>query len=263
MFGYRVLTQTSGVPVQLSYDGSPEYNGGSVTIDWTTVTAPAGAVTLPADEITIAAGAKFLAMGQLMCRITGGASEVLTFTNTPTGGTFAVTVNAGGTTTTTAALSNAITTTNLATAINGLSNVGSGATVSGTAGTTYTIAFPAALGEVSLSADGSLLTGAGAQPATVVTPSLAIPGGYGPFDPSASDGRQTLSIGKCGLMNVTVIEKGVLGITATDNRNTNLIVGGRVWEARLIQSGVGTHSLAAGPTRAELLAALPRLMPIS
>lgn len=82
---------------------------------------------------------------------------------------------------------------------------------------------------------------------------------YGPYDPAASDGRQTPAAGKCGILNMTVLEKGVLGITAGNTTSGNLIEGGRVWYARLRQSVAATHTLAAGPTLAELLAALPRL----
>lgn len=89
----------------------------------------------------------------------------------------------------------------------------------------------------------------------------AAPGTYGPYDPAASDGRQTPIRGKCGLLNSTILQNGVLGITAGNTDNTNVIEGGRVWHARLLQSGTGTHTLAAGPTLAELLAVLPRLQP--
>jgi hypothetical protein len=82
---------------------------------------------------------------------------------------------------------------------------------------------------------------------------------YGPYDPAASDGRQTLTRGKVGLLNMTILQTGVLNLTAGNPDNGNLIEGGRVWQARIIQSGTGTHTLAAGPTLAELLAVLPRL----
>lgn len=82
---------------------------------------------------------------------------------------------------------------------------------------------------------------------------------YGPYDPAASDGRQTLTRGKVGLLNMTVLQTGVLNITAGNTDNMNLVEGGRVWADRLIQAGTGTHTLAAGPTLAELLAVFPRL----
>jgi hypothetical protein len=156
-FGLKNLTTSSGVPLQLTYDGHIEWKPGSVSYDWSTVAAVSGsAVTLAAEQITIPIGQKFLQLGQLMCEITAT-------------------------------------------------------------------------------------------------------GLYGPYDPAASDGRQTPARGKCGLMNMTVLQNGVLGITAANTDNGNLLIGGAVWYARLIQAGVGTHSLAAGPTLAELLAVLPRL----
>lgn len=84
-------------------------------------------------------------------------------------------------------------------------------------------------------------------------------GYYGPYDPAASDGRQTLAQGKVGILNSTILQAGVLGVTAGNTDDTNLIEGGRVWYARLRQSVAATHTLALGPTLAELLAMLPRL----
>lgn len=89
----------------------------------------------------------------------------------------------------------------------------------------------------------------------------AAPGTYGPFDPAAGDGRQTPVRGKCGLLNWTILQTGVLNITAGNTDNTNVLEGGRVWAARLLQVGTGTASLAAGPQLATLLAVLPRLQP--
>lgn len=82
---------------------------------------------------------------------------------------------------------------------------------------------------------------------------------YGPFDPAASDGRQTPVRGKCGLLNMTLLQTGVLNITGGNPDNINLIEGGRVFFDRLIQAGTGTASLAAGPQLATLLGVLPRL----
>jgi hypothetical protein len=82
---------------------------------------------------------------------------------------------------------------------------------------------------------------------------------YGPYDPGASDGREAPVIGKCGVLNQTILETGVLNITTRDTAYRNLITGGKVWYDRLIQSVAATHTLALGPTFAELKAALPRL----
>lgn len=157
-FGLKNLTASSGVPVQVTYDGHIEWKAGSVTLDWSTVAAVSGSpLVLAADQLTVPVGQKVLVLGQVLCEITAT-------------------------------------------------------------------------------------------------------GLYGPFDPAASDGRQTPTRGKVGILNMTVLQNGVLGITAGNTDNMNLIEGGRVWLDRLIQAGTGTHSLAAGPTLAELLAVLPRLM---
>jgi hypothetical protein len=94
------------------------------------------------------------------------------------------------------------------------------------------------------------------QPMCTITASGLI----GPFDPAASDGRQnppTYQTG--GLLNETIIQNGLLGITTFNDTNVGLIVGGYVYIDRVIQSGTAAHSLAAGPTLAELMAGLPDL----
>jgi hypothetical protein len=77
-------------------------------------------------------------------------------------------------------------------------------------------------------------------------------GMYGPFDPAATDGRQTLGD------DTYVINRTVLAAEPVD-QYPQAIFGGRVWLDRILQSGVGAASLAAGPTLAALRAALPRL----
>jgi hypothetical protein len=78
-------------------------------------------------------------------------------------------------------------------------------------------------------------------------------GNYGPYDPAATDGRQTLTRGSCFLLNESMHEN-----MAASN-HPPVIEGGLVFVSRVIQSGVGAASLAAGPTLANLLAAFPRL----
>ena len=84
-------------------------------------------------------------------------------------------------------------------------------------------------------------------------------GKYGPYDSAASDGRQTLTRGKCFVNNRTVFENGYganINTSATDH--PQVFDGGTAWKARLIIT-TGTHSLAAGPTVAEFEAAFPRI----
>ena len=78
-------------------------------------------------------------------------------------------------------------------------------------------------------------------------------GKYGPYDPTALDGRQNLTRGLCWIVERTVTNDDPHGDYPP------VIDGGTVWLARLLQSGTGAHSLAAGPTKAELEAAFPGL----
>ena len=85
-------------------------------------------------------------------------------------------------------------------------------------------------------------------------------GFYGPYDPAATDGRQTLTRGKCFVVNRTMLENGIggatLNTTATDH--PQVFDGGTAWKARLLVSS-GAASLAAGPTLAAFEAAFPRI----
>lgn len=82
-------------------------------------------------------------------------------------------------------------------------------------------------------------------------------GYYGPWDIAASDGRQLLARGDCYIVNRTILN----GDPKDDYPEA--IDGGRIWMARVIQSGVATHTLALGPTLAEFLAAFPRVSPVN
>lgn len=79
-------------------------------------------------------------------------------------------------------------------------------------------------------------------------------GKYGPYDPAAADGRQTAPVrGEAYIANESFKEDEV----ASDF--PPVLEGGLVFLNRIIQSGVGAASLAAGPTLANLLAGFPRL----
>lgn len=84
-------------------------------------------------------------------------------------------------------------------------------------------------------------------------------GKFGPYDPAASDGRQTLTRGECFLINQAIINTNVLGFNVDEIDFKGALEGGTVFFDRLIQSGVAAASLAAGPTLANLTAAFPRL----
>lgn len=79
-------------------------------------------------------------------------------------------------------------------------------------------------------------------------------GKYGPYDFAAVDGRQLAPVrGECYIINETMKEDEV----ASDFPPA--LEGGLVYLNRIIQAGVGVHSLTLGPTLAELLAGFPSL----
>jgi hypothetical protein len=79
---------------------------------------------------------------------------------------------------------------------------------------------------------------------------------YGPYDPAAVDGRATLTRGKSFLLN----RPAILGDPLADW--PEMIYGGNIYIDRVKHSGVATHTLALGPTLAEVLAAFPLLQPV-
>lgn len=79
-------------------------------------------------------------------------------------------------------------------------------------------------------------------------------GKYGPYDPAAGDGREIAPVrGRAYIVNRTA-----LALEPADD-HPEVIEGGRVWRARIIQSEAATHTLALGPTFVELCAAFPDL----
>lgn len=83
-------------------------------------------------------------------------------------------------------------------------------------------------------------------------------GKWGPYDTAAGDGRAVVAAGNVCILNETLLENGLLGFTWKQTNHPLVFVGGRVAKARLLATA-GVHSLANGPTYAELQAALPRL----
>lgn len=84
-------------------------------------------------------------------------------------------------------------------------------------------------------------------------------GKYGPYDPAAGDGRQTLARGKCFIVNRTVKENGFgasINNAATDH--PQVFDGGTAWKPRLLMT-TGAASLANGPTVANFETAFPRI----
>jgi hypothetical protein len=84
-------------------------------------------------------------------------------------------------------------------------------------------------------------------------------GKYGPYDPAAVDGRQTLARGSAYIMDETVLQysAGVGAISVQNDQYGSAIEGGALFLDRIIQSGVVAASLALGPTLATLEATFP------
>lgn len=78
-------------------------------------------------------------------------------------------------------------------------------------------------------------------------------GKYGPYDPSATDGRQTLTRGKCFIMHRTWLQ------TDPKSDHPPTVEGGLLWRARLLVTDSAAGSLATGPTMTNFLAAFPRV----
>ncbi|MGI8655471.1 MAG: hypothetical protein ACR2LC_09655 [Pyrinomonadaceae bacterium] len=87
-------------------------------------------------------------------------------------------------------------------------------------------------------------------------------GYYGPYDPAATDGRQTLARGSAYILNQTQLENNLVpGLPSGASDHPAVFDGGRVWRARLlvaaIMGGGAAASLANGPTVAAFEAAFP------
>jgi hypothetical protein len=250
-FGFNVV-DTVGFSISVSADGRPEMKQGGITLDWTTFAVAFGADPTLADGVIIHAGDQYCRYGQVLSKIISPANDTITIS--ATGGTFTVTVTNGNGAATTGAIAFNATAATLQTALAGLSNVGAGlVTVTGSAGGPYSVGFDASLGATTLTTGAGSLTGGSGT--AVVAQNLATGdiGKYGPYDPAASDGRALLTPGQCFIAEKTV---------RSDEPKSDyvpVLYGGLVFLPRIIQSGVATHSLALGPTLAELQAAFPRL----
>jgi hypothetical protein len=251
-YGRRVVG-SSGIPVQVLAGGmgEAEWMPVGITLDWGLVAPAAADTTLPGGQ-PVKAGQKYLRLGQVVTRVT--AQPVQTLTITATGGTYTLSGYRGDTgayvqttlpfNATAAAIAAAL----ADPAIFGPTPIA----VAGAG--PYTITGPLA----PLVADGTALTGAGAAATIAATTPVANSGDFGPYDPAATDGRQALTRGNCGILNESLFEFGPYNFGPFATNHPGVIVGGLVWRPRLLATA-GAASLAAGPTFAALEAALPRL----
>jgi hypothetical protein len=263
MYGRQVLTGPTLLPTRVSFDGLPRYKAGAITLDLTLLpTASGSPITLP-DASIIPAGIQFLRYGQVCCKVTTPQVSTVTIAGTPTGGTFALDVASQGSKQITAPLAYNATAAAVQAALAALGNVGvNNVTVSGSAGGPYTVTFAGAVGVPYITADGTLLTGGTSPTATATllpaSGTAANTGYFGPYDPTASDGRQTLTRGECFVLDETFVYQPYGTILPGPNEvRGGAIDGGAIWLQRVIQAGAGTASLAAGPTLSAFLAAFP------
>jgi len=236
---------------------------GGATIDWSTFSALGSDLTLIDTEL-MRAGWRYARFGQVMCRINNGAANVLTIGGGATGGNFTIsptnTATGASSTQTTANIPFGASPLQVKTALEALFNVGTGnIVVTGALGGPYYITPSGILGTTTFTASAAGLTG-GTPTAVFTTGAGGIPRAFGPFDPSATgSGRDVLVPGDCFILNRTKVMAGSLQLPLQDDMHTGeCVVGGRVWGAKIIMTS-GTHSLAVGPTVAEVRVAFPSL----
>jgi hypothetical protein len=269
-YGRQVIGSSTGNPIQLSSDGWPEWMTGGSTVDWSLVAAVAGSDVTSPEGFTVKVGQKWLRFGQVMAKVSGLLAQTITETGVPTGGSFNVfgtRPDTGFSNTATVAFNSSVAATQAAMD----SIFGAGNTVVSGAGAlpanVQTVTFQGNLANImvpTLTLGLNALTGGTTPNVAFATSANANTGKYGPYDPGASDGRQTLVPGSCGLLNESVVQNGILGVFSLQpTDNPGLVTGGRVWLARVLQTGAAAHTLAGGPTFAELMAALPRLQPVN
>lgn len=259
-YGRQVLGKTGRDVAVLADLQDAQFKVGGITLDWSLFAAAGSDTTLP-DQTPIKTGEKYGRFGQILCEVTQVEVQTvdLSGADDPNGGTWdmtilGVTIPDIAWNVTAAALQDLI----RAADADGANKV----TVSKT-GFVYTITFPESVDNVAaITVDSSALTTAASTVTvtiTTTTQGTSTSGKYGPYDPAATDGRQTLSRGKCFILNRTVKELGYganINIVQTDH--PQVFDGGTVWKDRVVMT-TGTHSLAAGPTVTEFESAFPRV----
>jgi hypothetical protein len=245
-FGVRE-TAKQGRLVRACAVPPPRYKAGGVTLDWSTVSAVSGADKTLTDDRVVKIGEKFIRYGTVICRMNIGEIVVLALPVGTTGGTFTITIEGVAT----GALAWNASLATVQAAIDGLSTVEPGEiVVSGTPGTSYTLTFDPALGNVAaVTADGALLTGG----ATTITPAVtagAASGTYGPYAVGATDGRAVLRVGDCYIVDETVVDSDPKSLYAPGG----VFDGGMVFLDRVMNNG---NDLLGNPTRAQMTAAFP------
>jgi hypothetical protein len=256
--GRTVLPTNTVFPTRISADGHPEYKAGGITIDWSTVTASGSDTTLP-DGSVIKANLKYLRYGQTMTKITTGTGQTLT--STATAGNFTITILRPDTNqqVTTASIAFNASAATILTAVQAVLPPGEAVSSSGGPLNTTPVVVSFSTFFPLVTITNNTLTGGTLTP-TVST--VGATGGYfGPYDPGASDGRQTLNIGDAIILDETVLQypAGTPMVTAANDHYGSPVEGGMVFIDRVLNTGAGAHTLAGGPTLAEIKSTFPRL----
>lgn len=242
-FGRQVL-HTTGIPVMvLANLDDPIWKPGGITIDWSTVSAVAADTTLN-DGTIIPNGQKGLEYGTILCAKDVQEVQTITITGTPTGGTYTVSGNSS-TTVTIAYDASAAT---VQTALRALGGQYSGVVVSGSAGGPYTLTYPQGTGDVAQPTLGTNSLTGGTSPSVAFATSTAGSNTdtYGPYDSTATDGRQNLVRGYCFILNETVLQSGAFGFYQVPTDHPAVFDGGLVWKARLKVGGTNPTYINSG-----------------
>lgn len=259
-YGRQVL-DTTGRPIEVSADGRPTYKSRGLTIDWETVDAVVAETVLD-DETVVPAGGKYLRFGQIVTRKGTAETQTYTWTGGPTAGAAILTLPATDAEPeqSTVELPFDATAAQVQSALEDIPRIGEGGVVvtrsgSGTAGApyVYSAVYKRELGDLDTLTATHTFTGGTTPTVTVATGTPGVGDNkFGPYDSAATDGRATLSRGDVYILNKTVLESD----TASDHPPA--MDGGLMWKQRILMT-TGTHSLAAGPTVTEFLAAFPEV----
>lgn len=261
-YGRQVLGQT-GRDIAVWADlQDAQFKVGGITLDWSLFAAVSGADVTLNDKTIIKIGEKYARYGQIVCKVTQAEIQTVDLSgdDDPTGGTWDATI-LGNTLT---GIAWNVTAAAMQALINALDVPGAESVTVSKSTFVYTVTFPSSMGNVAaITADATDLTGGVgdtfAITITTTTGGTSTGDKYGPYDPAATDGRQSLNRGDCYILNRTVKETGqVASLNNTVTDHPQVGDGGTLWKQRILMT-TGTHSLAAGPTVTEFQAAFPRV----
>jgi hypothetical protein len=259
-YGRQVLNKTGRDVMVLADLQDAQFKIGGITLAWE-LFAAAGADLALTDQTPIKTGEKYARFGQIFCKVTQQEVQTIDLSGDadPTGGTWDLTILGE----TIEGIAWNVSAAALQTLIRALSAPSAAGVTVSKAGFVYTITFPADTGNAAVvTVDSAALTSGGTVAVTIATTTQgsAYGGKYGPYDPAATDGRQTLSRGNCWINNRTVKENGIIADLQTGGASDHPQVfdGGTAWKPRILMT-TGAHSLADGPTVTEFEAAFPRV----